>query len=140
LAPLFFACVVNAMQPLYCPTIHRSFFMRQLYVTWILSLCSASTVVTAYEPAIVYGPFESIQVNVDATGADVEADSANEPSIAISTVDPSKIAIGWRQFDQTTPEANYFAGTAHSTDGGRTWSTLNYVDVLAGLPKIDSPV
>ena len=48
---------------------------------------------------VTRGPFTSYQVNVNATGANISGDAANEPSIAISPLDPKKMVIGWRQFD-----------------------------------------
>ncbi|HZM15864.1 MAG TPA: FlgD immunoglobulin-like domain containing protein [Candidatus Krumholzibacteria bacterium] len=67
------------------------------------------------------GPFSSVQVNVDANGANILQDAANEPSIAVDPTNPNHIAIGWRQFD--TIFSNFRqAGRAWSDDGGRTWS------------------
>src|SRR5262245_19746650 len=45
------------------------------------------------------GSYESIQVNVDAFGQNIVGDAANEPSIAVSPVNPASMVIGWRQFD-----------------------------------------
>jgi hypothetical protein len=65
--------------------------------------------------------FASFQVNVDAGGANIPGDAANEPSIAVDPTHPNNIAIGWRQFD--TVASNFRqAGWAHSQDGGRTWT------------------
>jgi hypothetical protein len=47
----------------------------------------------------VRGPFTSVQANVDAGGANIPGDAANEPSIAVDPNDPDKMAIGWRQFN-----------------------------------------
>ena len=62
-----------------------------------------------------------MQVNVAANGDNIVGDAANEPSIAVDPTDPSRIAIGWRQFD--TVASNFRqAGRAYSTDGGATWT------------------
>lgn len=69
---------------------------------------------------------ETRQVNVDANGMDILGDAANEPSIAISPIDPLRMAIGWRQFDDV---GNNFrqAGAAFSNDGGKTWTNPGVV-------------
>ena len=67
------------------------------------------------------GVFSTVQVNVDDQGDNIVGDAANEPSIAISPVDPDVIVIGWRQFD--TIESNFRqAGWAYSHDAGATWT------------------
>lgn len=75
------------------------------------------------EPAGTWsrGRFTSVQVNVDEFGNNIVGDAANEPSIAIDPTDPTKIVIGWRQFD--TVESNFRqAGHAYSHDAGATWT------------------
>jgi hypothetical protein len=70
---------------------------------------------------ISFGRFTHIQVNVNAAGANIVRDAANEPSIAVDPNDPSRIAIGWRQFD--TDRSNFReAGFGYSSDGGLTWT------------------
>ncbi len=67
------------------------------------------------------GAAASIQVNVDAAGANIPGDAANEPSITIDPTNPLRLAVGWRQFD--TISSNFRqAGVGTSRDGGRTWS------------------
>jgi len=75
------------------------------------------------EPAsqVQAGPFVSVQVNVDSFGDNVVGDAANEPSIAISPVDPNRIAIGWRQFDSVLSNFRE-AGYGFSDDAGATWT------------------
>ena len=69
----------------------------------------------------------SVQVNTDAAGSNIIGDAANEPSIAVHPSDRLRLAIGWRQFD--TVSSNFRqAGTAFSTDGGRTWTNLGVLD------------
>jgi len=63
----------------------------------------------------------SVQVNVTAGGQNIVGDAANEPSIAVDPTDPSRIAIGWRQFDTVTSNFRQ-AGRGFSTDGGQTWT------------------
>ncbi len=63
----------------------------------------------------------SIQVNVDKSGNNIVGDAANEPSIAVDPVNPSRMAIGWRQFDTITSNFRQ-AGYGFTGDGGVTWT------------------
>ena len=64
--------------------------------------------------------FSIRQVNVDESGQNILGDAANEPSMAIDPVYPTRMAIGWRQFD--TISSNFRqAGYAFSTDAGENW-------------------
>jgi len=89
------------------------------------SLHSPVTHASSAAAVVSFGRFTSYQVNVDATGANIVGDDANEPSIAVDPNDPSKMAIGWRQFDD--PQAPGLqlreAGYGYSSDGGLTWHT-----------------
>ncbi|MDH4069884.1 MAG: T9SS type A sorting domain-containing protein [Ignavibacteria bacterium] len=81
------------------------------------------------------------QVNVDSNGMNIVGDAANEPSIAVDVNDPTRIAIGWRQFDTITNNFRQ-AGNGWTSDGGVTW---NYNDVIQrGLfrsdPVLDSDI
>ena len=70
---------------------------------------------------VAQGPFLSVQVNVDCTGANISGDAANEPSIAVDPVNPNQIAIGWRQFD--TVASNFRqAGYAYTSNAGVAWT------------------
>ncbi len=71
--------------------------------------------------------YTSVQVNVDANGDNIVGDAANEPSIAISPINPNWIAIGWRQFDSVTSDFRQ-AGRAYSRDGGQTWTFPGVLD------------
>jgi hypothetical protein len=63
----------------------------------------------------------TLQVNVDSLGNNLIGDAANEPSIAVNTLNPNQIVIGWRQFDNI--QSNFRqAGYNYSTNGGQTWS------------------
>ncbi|HPF39143.1 MAG TPA: sialidase family protein [Phycisphaerae bacterium] len=76
---------------------------------------------------VTRGAFTAVQVNVDALGANVLGDAANEPSMAIDPTNPSRIAIGWRQFD--TIASNFRqAGIGYSVDGGATWTFPGVLD------------
>lgn len=70
--------------------------------------------------AVQRGALTSVQVNVDFAGQNIVGDAANEPSLAIDPTDPSKMAIGWRQFDTVTSDFRE-AGFGYSTDGGQSW-------------------
>ena len=67
------------------------------------------------------GPFTSVQVNVDRNGRNIIGDAANEPSIAFNITDPTRMAIGWRQFDNVASNFRQ-AGWSYSHDAGRTWT------------------
>ena len=70
---------------------------------------------------VVFGPYQSIQVNVDALGQNIVGDAANEPSIAVNPTNPLNMVIGWRQFD--TVASNFrTAGWAYTLNGGQTWT------------------
>ena len=76
---------------------------------------------------VVFGRFTSIQVNVDANGANIVGDAANEPSIAVHPNIPMKIAIGWRQFDTVLSNFRQ-AGWGYSANGGGTWTFPGKLD------------
>jgi len=75
----------------------------------------------AAAPPVLRGNHRSIQVNVDVSGMDIVGDAANEPSIAISLLDPDNLVVGWRQFDSISSNFRQ-AGQAYSLDGGETWT------------------
>jgi hypothetical protein len=68
----------------------------------------------------VRGAYISVQVNVTALGQNIVGDAANEPSIAIDPLNPARMVIGWRQFDNVAFNFRQ-AGVAYSHDGGHTW-------------------
>jgi len=81
----------------------------------------------------------TVQVNVDDEGNNMVGDAANEPSIAVDPTDPSRMAIGWRQFD--TVQSNFRqAGYGYTTDGGSTWTFPGVLEpgVFRSDPVFDS--
>ena len=89
-----------------------------------------------FEPGV---PLGGVQVNVDETGANIEGDAANEPSIAVDPTAPNRITIGWRQFDNV--QSNFRqAGWAYSDDGGRTWTFPGVIEpgIFRSDPVLDA--
>jgi len=62
-----------------------------------------------------------VQINTDNQGRDIVGDAANEPTFAVSPVDPNRIVVGWRQFPTINSDSRY-AGFAWSDDGGLTFT------------------
>jgi len=89
--------------------------------------------------SLMFGPFRSVQVNVDRRGRNIVGDAANEPSIALDPTDPNKIVIGWRQFDSVQSDFRQ-AGWAYSHDGGQTWTFPGVLEpgVFRSDPVLDS--
>jgi hypothetical protein len=73
--------------------------------------------------------FFTVQVNVDTNGYNIVGDAANEPNITISPVDPNKMVIGWRQFDNVNSNFRQ-AGYGYSTDAGQSWTFPGVIDSL----------
>jgi len=73
-------------------------------------------------PAQVAGlSTSSRHVNVNAAGKNILGDAANEPSLCVDPNNPSRIAVGWRQFDNVQSDFRQ-AGWAYSTNGGLNWT------------------
>src|SRR5262249_7449171 len=68
-----------------------------------------------------HGFFISYQVNVDASGNNIIGDAANECTISVDPTNLSRMAIGWRQFDDVTSNFRQ-AGYGFTSDGGFTWT------------------
>jgi len=68
-----------------------------------------------------HGPFVSYQANVDANGQNIIGDAANECSISVDPTNPSKMAIGWRQFNNVASNFRQ-GGWGYTTDGGVHWT------------------
>lgn len=92
-----------------------SFSRKPFLILW--ALACVSSVGLAQAPVHV----TRVQVNVNALGQNITGDAANEPSLCLDPRDPSRVAVGWRQFDSV---ANNFrqAGWAYSTNGGLSWT------------------
>jgi len=82
--------------------------------------------------AAAAGAQTGTQVNVDPFGEDIIGDAANEPTLAVSPLDPRHMVIGWRQFD-TIASDKRFAGYAYTTDGGQHW-IANVLDTPPNQP------
>ncbi len=71
--------------------------------------------------------FFATQVNVDNGGQNILDDAANEPSLAIDPLNPDRMAIGWRQFDNINNNFRQ-AGYGFTNDGGETWTFPGVID------------
>jgi hypothetical protein len=83
--------------------------------------------------------FSMVQVNVNASGQNILADAANEPTITINPADPSNIVIGWRQFDNVNSNFRQ-AGFGFSFDFGQTWTFPGVIEqgTFRSDPVLDS--
>ena len=83
--------------------------------------------------------YVSVQVNVAANGQNIVGDAANEPSLAVDPTDPSRMVIGWRQFNTITSNFRQ-AGWAYSHDAGRTWTFPGVIQpgVFRSDPVVDA--
>jgi len=70
---------------------------------------------------VPFGPYQSIQVNVDTLGRNIVGDAANEPSIAVNPTNPLNMVIGWRQFDSISSNFRQ-AGWGYTFNGGQSWT------------------
>src|SRR5438034_337575 len=68
-----------------------------------------------------FGVFTSYQANVDQNGQNIVGDAANECAISVDPTNLSRMAIGWRQFDDVTSNFRQ-AGYGYTTDSGLTWT------------------
>src|SRR6266480_3825151 len=68
-----------------------------------------------------HGVFISYQANVDANGNNIVGDAANECTISVDPTNGSRMAIGWRQFDNVTSNFRQ-GGWGYTTDGGLHWT------------------
>src|ERR1044072_1770763 len=68
-----------------------------------------------------FGAFISYQANVDADGQNIIGDAANECSISVDPTNTSKMAIGWRQFNDVNSNFRQ-GGWGYTTDAGVTWT------------------
>jgi hypothetical protein len=89
-------------------------------------------IATSAGATVVRGEFVSVQVNVNPDGNNVLGDAANEPSIAIDPTNPSRMAIGWRQFD-TIASSFRQSGIAYSVDAGGSWTSPGATSTRLGV-------
>src|SRR5438552_8480072 len=68
-----------------------------------------------------HGVFISYQANVDANGNNIIGDAANECTISADPTNGSRMAIGWRQFNNVTSNFRQ-GGWGYTTDGGLHWT------------------
>lgn len=66
-------------------------------------------------------PNPGVQVNTAENGNNIIGDAANEPSFCMDPLRPSRLAVGWRQFDSQASDFRQ-SGYAYSRDGGHTWT------------------
>lgn len=80
----------------------------------------------------------TVQVNVNSSGQNIVGDAANEPNITWNPLDKSKMAIGWRQFDNVSSNFRQ-AGWGYTTDSGQTWTFPGKIDpgVFHSDPVLD---
>src|SRR6476646_3381585 len=65
--------------------------------------------------------FTSYQVNVNGSGQNITGDAANEPSICVDPTNPTKMTIGWRQFNSVSSNFRQ-AGWGYTTNNGTSWT------------------
>ena len=74
-----------------------------------------------------FNGFTSYQVNVDPNGNNITGDAANEPSITVNPLNPSRMSIGWRQFNSV--QSNFRqGGFAYTITGGTSWTFPGILD------------
>ena len=83
--------------------------------------------------------FFTTQVNINEIGQNILGDAANEPSITTDPVNPDRMAIGWRQFDNVNNNFRQ-AGYGYTSDGGETWTFPGVINpgVFRSDPVLDS--
>jgi len=89
----------------------------------LAALCgwqSVGTVALATPSQFSFGPYTSVQMNVDAAGQNIVGDAAHEPTIAFDPNNPARLVAGWKQFG-TVLSGNRQGGWAYSNDGGKNW-------------------
>ncbi|MGI8438238.1 MAG: dockerin type I domain-containing protein [Chthoniobacterales bacterium] len=68
-----------------------------------------------------FDTFTSYQVNVSSNGMNITGDAANEPSICVDPTNPTRMAIGWRQFNSVASNCRQ-SGWGYTTNGGANWT------------------
>ncbi|ANE53778.1 hypothetical protein AYM39_00335 [Methylomonas sp. DH-1] len=67
-----------------------------------------------------YGPYVSVQMNVDGNGNNIPGDAAHEPTIAFDPNNPDKLVAGWKHFASVLSGSRE-GGWGFSDDGGKHW-------------------
>jgi len=78
------------------------------------------------------------QVNVNASGQNILGDAGNEPNIAVNPLNPNRIVIGWRQFDDVNSNFRQ-AGWSYTSDAGQTWTFPGVIEpgIFRSDPVLD---
>ena len=100
-------------------------------ITQFIMPINVSAENTSAQSRFSIGPYNSIQVNVNALGENIIGDSAAETSIATHPNNPNNIVIGWRH-DDGIPPAIVKDGWAYSFDRGVTWTFPGMIGASEG--------
>src|ERR1700750_1909959 len=73
------------------------------------------------------GSFTSVQVNVNGQGQNIVGDAANEPSITLDPSAPTRMSIGWRQFNSSSSNLRQ-GGFAYTSNGGASCTFPGVLD------------
>ncbi len=93
-----------------------------------------------YKGPVNTSPTPSVFFNINISQ---QSAPQNEPSVAISRVDPNRVVAAWRDFRYgIDPGANRRVGYSYSTNGGLTWSGSQLLDstILPNLTRNSDPV
>lgn len=92
-----------------------------------------------FGPESDYGPYHSVQVNVDAGGNNIAGDAANEPSITTIPGGRRRMAIGWRQFNSVGSNFRQ-GGYGYTANGGASWAFPGVLEpnVFRSDPVLDT--
>src|SRR6478609_10923521 len=136
---------ISSRQPQFCAAMRTRYLLSAAMMISAATLATASgqaplwspritRPVEKYDnpPALIYrldtsprmvsphGAFISYQVNVDANGNNIVGDAANECTISVDPTNPSRMAIGWRQFNSVSSNFRQ-GGWGYTSDGGFHW-------------------
>lgn len=75
---------------------------------------------TQAQSQFAYGPYVSVQMNVDGNGNNILGDAAHEPTIAFDPNNTDKLVAGWKHFASVL-SGNREGGWGFSDDGGKHW-------------------
>ncbi len=88
---------------------------------FLVSLCALGLEFSSLATTVSTPYGKSYQVNVNAAGQNIGGDAANEPSMCVDPTNSNRMAIGWRQFDNTNSSFRQ-SGVAYTTNGGLNWT------------------